>query len=186
MKFKQFQNQLSRDLLGTEVSRRVSAYNHNITETVDGRIFIDRRITEYSSLEEAANQVRQAQLQEDIQREIQQELYEEMSDNKVADIIRKHHGNIRVTDTLIESYVKLASSKIFTADPVGYDIRRSQNLDRLVEGHLDFTLDDGSVIVISESVQSKLNNTFGSHADVIEYMRTSKENFLSVINQLED
>ena len=108
-----------------------------------------------------------------------------MSDNIVANIITKHH-NVRVTDTLVESYVELASSKLFTTDPVAHDIRRFNKLDSLVEGHFDYVLDDGSTVVITEETQQRINKVFGHHQDVIEYMRESQDNFLDVLDQLGD
>jgi hypothetical protein len=59
-------------------------------------------------------------------------------------------------------------------------------LDRLVEGKLHYVLDDHSIVAIDEATQSKLNSILREQNEVIEYMRTSKENFLNVLNQIED
>ena len=186
MQFKQFSNSLYGKATGCDIKTQTLCYDYTVAETTDGKVFVNRELTDFTSLEEAVSNIKQDKIQEDIQREIQLELYEEMSDNKVADIIRKHHTDIKITDTLIESYVELASSKLFTSDPVAQDIRKFNKLDRLVEGHFDYKLNDGTTIVISESAQQQLNNIFGKHQDVIEYMRESQENFLSVLNQVEE
>lgn len=186
MDFKQFQSQVYESVVGAEVQSQISIYGQIITETVEGRIFVDGVETSFVSLEEARENIKQHKINEDIQRAIQQELYESMSDNKIADLIKEHHGRIKVTDTLIESYVELASSKLFTTDPVAQSIRKFNKLDRLIEGRLDYKLNDGTSIVITEETQEKLNNVFGQHNDVVEYMRESKENFLSVLNQIEE
>lgn len=186
MNFKQFHKQVRSAIVGSDVNRQTYFHDHTIVETVDGKVFIDQSPSDYGSLEEAKEHVRQQLIQEDIQREIQKELYEEMSNNKVADIIRTHHSDVKVTDTLIESYVELASSKIFTTDPVAQDIRNFNKIDRLIEGKLDYKLNDGSVVMIDEGTQTMINNIFGHHKEVIDYMRESKENFLSVVNQLEE
>ena len=68
---------------------------------------------------------------------------------------------------------------------ISQEIRKFNNFDRLIEGHVDYKLDDGSVVVISEETQQRINSTFGQHKDVVQYMRESKDNFLSVLNQLE-
>lgn len=185
MRFSQFQRSVYGALVGSDVNDQTHVHNHHICETVEGQVFVDGVLTQYSSLEEAKSQIKQQKIQEDIQREIQQELYEEMSYNKIADIIRKHH-NVKVTDTLVESYVELASSKHFTTDVVAQEIRTCNKLDRIVEGKVDYKLDDGTVVAINESTQALINNVFGKHPDVINYMRQSVDNFLAVVDQLEE
>lgn len=185
MKFKQFQNTVYQKVLGADVARQSQAYDHVVTECVDGRVFVNGSETSFSSLEEVVDSFKQQRIQEEIQQEIQSELYEEMSDNVIADIIKTHH-KVKVTDTLIESYVELASSKLFTTDPVAHDIRKYNKLDQVLEGRFDYQLNDGSTMIITEETQSRINNVFGQHQDVIEYMRESKDNFLDVLNQLED
>lgn len=186
MQFKQFQSRLEQSNTGSEIIAHETCFGRLVQETVDGIVLVNRAQTLYSSLDEAIEHIKQQKVQEDIQKQIQQEVYEEMSDNRVADIIKSHHGQIRVTDTLIESYVELASSKLFTTDPVSQDIRKFNKLDRIIENHLDYVLNDGTKVVISEDAQIKLNNIFGKHQDVIEYMRENVDNFLDVLNQLEE
>lgn len=186
MRFSQFRTLVEQTVTGQQVVESVTCYDHVIQKTADQSIMIDREPTNFKSLDEARDYIKQLKIREELEVEIQQEQYAEISNNKIADVIRQYHGNTKITDTLIESYVELASSKLFTADPVANTIRNMNKLDRLIESHIDYKLDDGSVIVISEDVQSRLNNTFAEHLDVVEYMRSSKENFLSVLNQLED
>jgi hypothetical protein len=171
---------------GVNVKSHTVCHGHTIHETVDGIILVDRIETEHSSIEEAVEQIRHQKLSEDIQLLVQQEAYDQILDIKIADIIKEHHNNIKTTDTLIESYIELASSKLFTLDPVVHDIKRINKLDRLIENRFDYVLDDGSVVVISEETQQRINNIFKKHQDIVEYMRESKENFLDVLNQLGD
>lgn len=186
MNFKQLQSAAFAKTVGCDLNRHTHCFGHTIAETADGKVWIDRKQTDFDSLEEAREYLHQQKIQQDIQHQIEQEIYEEMSDNKVADIIRSHYSDVKITDTLIESYIELASSKIFTADAVAQQIRKLNTFDKLVENRVDFVLKDGSVVVISDSTQTAINNIFGKHQDVIEYMRESKENFLSVVNQLEE
>ena len=186
MRYSLFQQYVDQASVGSAVAANQVCYGHLVQETVDGRVFVDRQQTEFTSLEEATTHIRHQKLTEDLEQEIQQEQYSQISNNKIVDIIKQYHKDVRVTDTLIESYVELASSKIFTTDPVATEIRNLNKLDRLLETHVDFVLDDGSVIVISEQAHQVINNVFGHHLDVVEYMRSSKENFLAVLNQLED
>jgi hypothetical protein len=185
MYLKGLRSKLSEQVVGSEVKSQISYYGSSIVETTDGKIFIDQQETKLGSLEEAKQEIKQQMMFEEIQHELQQELYADISPTKVADIIRKTYEDVRVTDTLVESYIELASSKLFTTDPIAQEIRKFNNFDRLLEGHVDYKLDDGSTVVISEETQQHINNTFGQHTDVVQYMRESKENFLSVLNQLE-
>jgi hypothetical protein len=115
--------------------------------------------------------------------EVTKEIYEEIPNNKIAEIIKEYH-DVKVTDTLIETYIELASSNIFSVDPVICELRKINKLDTLVEGKLNYTLDDGSVIAINEATQEYLNKLLQNQNEIIDYMRESKENFLSVLKQI--
>lgn len=118
-----------------------------------------------------------------VMEEVTKETYNDIPDTKVAEIIKEYH-NIKVTDTLIESYIELASSNTFSVDPVICELRKYNKLDRLVEGKLDYTLDDGSIIAINEATQDYLNKLLQNQTEIIEYMRESKVNFLKVLEQI--
>ena len=120
-----------------------------------------------------------------LEEQAKKELYEELSDKTIANIIREHH-DIKVTDTLVESYKELASSTIFSVDPVVHQIRSLNKLDRLVENKLHYVLADESIVAISESTQELLNKLLQNHMDVVEYMRESKEHFMHVLTKLEE
>ena len=115
--------------------------------------------------------------------EVTKEIYEEIPNNKIAEIIKEHH-DVKVTDTLIETYIELASSNIFSVDPVICELRKINKLDTLVEGKLNYTLDDGSVIAINEATQEYLNKLLQNQNEIIEYMRESKTNFLHVLERI--
>jgi len=185
MYFGKFSKKISEQVFGSEIKSQIQLHGHLVEETVDGAILIDRELTCFLSLDEVRQSIKYGKIKEDIEEEIHKELYENISHTKIADIIHNHH-DVKVTDTLIESYVELASSKIFTLDPVVSTIREYNTVDRLIESKLDFKLDDGTAIVISEDTYNRINNIFADHADVVAYMRQSAENFLSVVDQLED
>lgn len=115
--------------------------------------------------------------------EVTKEIYEEIPNTKVAEIIKEYH-DVKITDTLIETYVELASSNIFSVDPVICELRKYNKLDRLVEGKLNYTLSDGSVVAINEATQDYLNKLLQNQNEVIEYMRESKQNFLYVLERI--
>jgi len=186
MQYKQLQSNMYSTILGEEVQKYSSVYGSSIVESAEGRVYIDGVATNYASLEEAEDQIRQQKIQEDIQSEIRLEQISEMSHDKMAAIIKSHHSSVRVTDTLIESYVELTSSKIFTLDPVVAEMREYNKLGSLVEGKLDFKLDDGTVVAINEDTLTMINNIFEGHSDVVQYMRQSLDNFVSVVEQIEN
>jgi hypothetical protein len=125
----------------------------------------------------------QEQFNASLVEEVTKEIYEEIPNNKIVQIIKEYH-DVKVTDTLIETYIDLASSNIFSVDPVICELRKINKLDTLVEGKLNYTLDDGSVIAINEATQEYLNKLLQNQNEIIEYMRESKKNFLYVLGQL--
>ena len=164
----------------SEVKNQIPYHGFILSETVNGNIFVDDIITDYKNLEEAKDYIKNQIIEEKLTQEITQELYEEMPYNIVADIISNHH-DVRITDTLIESYKNLASSKIFTIDPVIKDIKAFNKMDTVLENHYEFFLNDDSKILVSEQIFQNINNTLGKHTDVIEFMRESKDNFFHVL-----
>lgn len=178
MNFKQFQKALYESVIGCDVKHRISYYGYVIIETAD-KIIVNGKPTRFKTIKEAKQSIDQEKTLNNI------DLYEDTPQHKIADIIRKHH-NVKVTDTLIESYVDLAASKTFTTDQVAQDIRKTNKLDRILEGCIDYKLDDGSVVVIKEETQRMINSTLEHHQDVVRYMRESKENFLETLDQLKD
>jgi nitrogenase subunit NifH len=162
----------------------IRSYGHLI-EMLDGVVTIDGELTKFKSLEEARENIKQEYAAHKIEEQVSKELYEEISDAKVASIIKEYH-DVKVTDTLIETYIQLASSNMFSVDPVVQDIRALNKLDTIVEGKLHYVLADDTIVAISEQTQERLNKLLGNQTEIIEYMRESTENFLSVLEQIEE
>jgi hypothetical protein len=167
------------------VKETLRSYGHLIQMTNEGTVLIDKKPTEFTSLEEARKHILNKKISEELEQEITKDSYEDITDNRIANIIKEHY-KIKVTDTLIESYIELASSKTFTVDPVVQKIRSLNKLDNIVENKYDCLLKDGSIIVISESLQEELNNLLCNEKDIVEYMRESKENFLHVLEKIKE
>jgi hypothetical protein len=148
-------------------------------------VLINGNETDFKSLEEARQYIKQDYISNQLAGDVSTDLYAELSEDKVANIIREHH-NIKVTDTLIESYVKLASSRMFSIDPVVLEIRSINKLDRLIEGKLHYVLQDESIVTIDERTQERLNMLLQNQTEIIEYMRESKENFFHVLKKIEE
>jgi hypothetical protein len=151
--------------------------------TEEGKILINGLNTEFKTIEEARNYIKEDYDTHQLADKITKDTYQEISENTVASIIKEYH-DIKVTDTLIESYIELASSKLFTVDPVVLDIRNLNKLDKLIEGKIDYKLADGTIIAINESTQDKLAELFKDEQEIIEHMRESKENFIDVLKQI--
>ena len=83
--------------------------------------------------------------------------------------------------------MSLASSKSFTLDPVLLEMRTTYKSANLIEGKIDFTLNDGKQVAISEETVNKLASLLNSTTDkeeILDYMRENVDNFLSVIRQI--
>jgi len=163
---------------GLAASFTVYNYYVDISEELD--IFVDGDHVEYEAktLEEASNYaksyIENIKLLENIETTIPEE--------KVASYIRQYHDIDKITDTLIESYIELASSNVFTIDPVVTAIKESKLSE--FSGKLEYELEDGCVVAIDESTQESLNILLKEHNEVVEYMRESKDNFMKIIKEL--
>ena len=177
--------QFSKTLKRSGVEKTVRSFGHFIELTQEGLVYIDGVESEFESLEEARSYIKNKHFSEKLENQISNETYEEISENQIAKIIKEHH-DIKVTDKLIESYIDLASSKIFTLDPVVHSIRKLNKLDVVIENKLYYELQDGSKVAINETTQEILNKLLEKHTDVVEYMRESKENFLYVVEQIKE
>lgn len=180
MYFSQFNRSLKEGL-----AQSIRSYGHRIEKMTDGSIHLDGAATKFTSIEEARIYVKNRHISETLEQEITKEIYEEITEDRIANIIREHH-NVKVTDTLVESYIELASSNTFTVDPVVHKIRSLNKLDRLIEGKIHYQLNDGSLVAINEATQDKLNNLLQHQTEIIEHMRESKTNFLNVLEQIGD
>lgn len=163
----------------------VRSYRQLIEKTDEGKILINGLDTKFKTIEEARKHIKEDYDTHQLAEKIAKDTYQEISENTVASIIKEHH-DIKVTDTLIESYIELASSNIFSVDPVVQKIRSLNKLDRIVEGKLHYVLADDSIVAINEETQDRLNKLLGNQTEIIEYMRESKENFFRVLKQIEE
>jgi hypothetical protein len=102
-------------------------------------------------------------------------------EEKLVALIQKHHNITKITDSLIESYIELASSNTFSIDPVITEIKHNA-----IEGKFQYVLDDGSVVAIGENTQVKLSNHFKDKYQIVEHMRKSKDNFMNAIRELKE
>jgi hypothetical protein len=180
-----FYSEFSKSLKKPNVVESIRSYRQLIERTEDGKILINGLETELQSIEEARQYIKQDYISHKLEEQISKQTYEELSEHTVANIIKEYH-DIKVTDTLIENYIQLASSNMFSVDPVVQEIRALNKLDRLVEGKLHYVLNDNTIVAISESTQSRLNNLLQKQTEIIEYMRESKENFFHVLEQIEE
>lgn len=101
-------------------------------------------------------------------------------EEKIVNLISKYHS-IKITDKIVESYLDLASSNLFTIDPVLVEIKQKSSS---IPGKIEHNLDDGSVVAIDEDTQTKLNTLLEDKYQIVEYMRESKENFMRIIKEV--
>lgn len=162
-----------------------SFYDKEIIINDKEEYFVDgvKLEVEYESLDEVKRHI---ELEEAIN-EAKTSLYEDISDIKIANIIKKHNENTKITTTLIESYTELASSKTFDIDPVLIELRTSYRACNLLENKIDFRLKDGKQIAIDDETVKKIANLLNNSIDreeILDYMRESVDNFLYVVKQI--
>jgi len=178
-------SEFTKSLKRSNVVESTRSYLQLIERTEEGKVLINGIETEFTSLEEARQYIKQDYISQQLEEQVSKDLYEELSEHTVANIIKEYH-DIKVTDTLIENYIKLASSHMFSVDPVVQGIRSINKLDRLIEGKLHYVLNDESIVAIGERTQLRLNNLLHNQIEIIEYMRESKDNFFHVLEQIEE
>jgi len=176
---------LSKSLKRPDVVESIRSHMHLIEKTSENKILIDGQETEFTNFEEARQHIKSEYTSHKLEEQVSKELYEDLSDITIANIIKEYH-DVKITDTLIENYISLASSHMFSIDPVVQKIRSLNKLDRLVEGKLHYVLSDDSIVMIDERTQECLNNLLQNQTEIIEYMRESKENFFYVLERIEE
>lgn len=146
----------------------------NFDVTIDGQHINEQ----FESLEEARNYTRKYIETKNVLEDIDTEIPEE----RVAHYIRQYHSVEKITDTLVESYIELASSNLFTVDPVALAIK-----DRSVKefsGKYEYNLADGNIVAINEDTQETLNRLLQDKPEIVDYMRESKDNFMRIIREI--
>ena len=175
--FSELRNKLFEDL---GVLDSYICYDKKVRIGKDLSVFVEGQKVkcDVKSLEEARlyakKHIEHLRLIEDINTTVPEE--------KVAYYIRKHHNVDKITDTLVESYIELASSNLFSVDPVVAEIKERSAVT--FSGKLEYKLNDGSMVAIDEDTQQTLNNLLQNHNEVVEYMRESKDNFMRILREL--
>lgn len=161
------------------IDRFVLGENH-VFITKDLQIIVNEEyIGDAKSLEEARVYVNKYIAN----KKIVEDSHSLIPEERVVEFIKKHHNIDKITSNLIESYIELASSSIFSIDPVVTEIK--QNTLEL-SGKLQYTLEDGSVVAIGENTQKRLSNLLEDKYQIVEYMRKSKDNFMHVVKELKE
>ena len=173
--FNSFRSRLNES---TGVLERTMSHGHLVVIDEDFTVIVDdEKIAECDSLIEAKEYaktfVANLKLVENLQNQPPVE--------RVIELIREHHGESKITDSLVNEYISLHEDNAFTIDPVLLEMKTSsQNLS----DKLEFTLKDGNVVAISEETISNLSAVIQDKYQIVEYMQKSKENFMHVLRKL--
>lgn len=179
MNYSQFSKKLNTTLSEMGIRESIHFYGSIIQVTNDS-ILIDNAKTEFTTLSEAKQYLKLQEQTKTIIKELQEQVYLD-NKQKIADIINEEH-NIRVTNNIIDSYIKIASDKTFSTDPVVKQIREMNNLDTIVNGKIHYILEDNSVIAINSDTQDLINTIANNNKEIVEYMSESSDNFLKILN----
>lgn len=167
------------------IQSEIECFEHTLALTTDDRILVDGVETSFKTLKEAREHIKSSS-DGPRQVDIREEVFRAIPQQMVVDLIRKYHPETKITNKLVESYLVAAADRVLSTDYTLRDLRSLYPADTVFENHTDYKLDDGSVVMISESTQKTLNKILGKHQNIIDHMRESKENFMDVINQIED
>ena len=101
-----------------------------------------------------------------------------LPEERVAEYIAKH-SDVEITDTLVEEYMNKAATTEFTIDPILTEIKLRSV--RNLRNKIDYTLQDGSKVAISEENQIILNSLLKGKSEIVAHMSENKNNFLEVL-----
>lgn len=180
MKYSQFSKNLKHTIYGVDIQEHIHFNGHVIQKTIHDDILINNEATSFKTLSEAKRHINQ-----NIQvKEIVDNLHEEFfNDNfiKIADVIKEEHG-IKVTNNILEQYIKIASDKSFSIDPVIIRIREMNEFDSVIDNKIHYILEDNSKIAVSIETQNVINNILQNNNEAVEYMKKSSDNFLKILD----
>lgn len=180
MNFRQFSKLINNSKTGMDITESIHSYGKNILKSSTNEIFVDGILTEHTTLISAKRAIKNNLIISKLNDNFD---YSEISDGIIANLISEYH-TVKVTPNLIDSYINLAESKVFTIDPVVHKIRELNKLDIVVEGKIHYELADKSIVAINTQTQELLNNKLANQLDIIEYMRENKDNFLHILEQI--
>ncbi|CAB4127050.1 hypothetical protein UFOVP84_47 [uncultured Caudovirales phage] len=182
MYYSQFSKKLQETVSGTGIQECTHFYSNTIQRTIDNTILINNEVTQFKNLSEAKNYIKYSEQAKDIINNLREEFFSE-NISKIADIIKEEH-NIKVTNKIVEQYIKIASDKSFSTDPVISKIREMNEFDSIINGKLHYVLEDESVIAIDTETHQYINNLLENKPNVVEFMKESSTNFLNILEVL--
>lgn len=180
MYYSQFSKKLKETVSGMEVHESLHFFGNTIQKTNDNTILINNEVTQFKTLSEAKNHIKYKEQAKDIISNLHEQFFSE-NVLKIADIIKEEH-NIKVTNKIVEQYIKIASDKSFSTDPVVSRIREMNEFDSIINNKIHYILEDQSVIAISIETQEVINNLLENKLDVVEFMKESSDNFLKILD----
>lgn len=163
------------------IKRSIRCYNHLIEDDGVGCIYVDGDETLFETLDEARQSILKDIATRKLAESATADTYQVLTENKIASVIRKYSEE-KITDKLIEQYISLASSKVFTTDPIVAELRSLNKIDQIFDNKVHFVLDDNSTVIISEELQRRINRLLVNQQEIVSYMKESNQNFSHVIN----
>lgn len=182
-KYNKFLNKIKESITNEGIVSNSSYYGYDIVITESNKIFVDSKLSNYTNINELYNYIDGKQFS-NINKEIKQDNYQVMYEHFLPNIILKNNNKTKITEHLLESYIRQATSKIFNADNVLFEIRKLNKLDKIYNNKIDYILEDGTNVVINYDTQELIIKLFSKYNDVIEYMQENKDNFIKTINQI--
>jgi hypothetical protein len=180
MYYSQFSKKLKETVSGMGIQECTHYFGNTIQITNDNTILINNEVTQFRNLSEAKNHIKYSEQAKDIINNLYEEFFSE-NILKIADVIKEEH-NIKVTNKIVEQYIKIASDKSFSIDPVVSNIREMNEFDSIINGKIHYILEDESVIAIDIQTQQDINNLLENKVEVVEFMKESSDNFLKILD----
>jgi len=117
---------------------------------------------------------------------IREEMVDLIPEATLISVVKKHYPDIKITQNLLEKYRTKTKARSLNPDKVVQELRKMNPADCVFEGHVEYQLQTGQVVVISEEMDGRLNKLLSEHPIVHAYMNESVSNFMDVVNELEE
>jgi hypothetical protein len=180
MNYSNFVNHIKTTLYGLPIQKEYRLGENIIGLSEDLCIFVNYKKTDFKSIEEAKNSI----LEHELNEKLKIALYRNIPNENIINIIKEYH-DIRITNTLIESYLNMAIDKVFMIDEAVIELRNFAGAAKPIN-KIDFVLNDGSTVAINENTFEMLRVYLNDKYKLIDFMRESSENFKHIVSLVKE
>lgn len=163
------------------IHKEISYYGNRIVEG-DDKSYIIGNSKSFNSIEECKKYIDERYISERLEKQALIKSLQSISEKELISIFNRNDV-FEISSNLVNEKFELAASKEFTIDPIVNDLRKI-NSNVILEGKIQYILNDSSNVFIDYSTLSSLQELLKDKENIIQQMKESKENFIYVVKRL--